>query len=84
MRKWKTRCKKGTRPKEELAIEVADVDSVHVDYMNISEPTESQVGQDLAAQTAGADDENLGLVAKKLFDLAVGESVGGDTCSGCA
>ncbi len=37
--------------------------------MDVLEPGERKIGENLAAQTASADDKNFGLVAKKVLDL---------------
>ncbi len=55
---------------EELTIEIGDIDGVHVDDVDIIEAAKRKVGEDLAAETSGADDENLALSAKKVFDGA--------------
>lgn len=41
-------------PEEELPVQIGDVDRVHVDDMNVGEPKEGEVGEDLAAESAGA------------------------------
>lgn len=38
-------------PKEELPIEVTDVDGVHVNDMNVLEPGESKIGQNLTSES---------------------------------
>lgn len=56
-------------PEQELAIEIADVNCVHVDDMDVLEAEQREVRQDLASQTSSADDENLALLAQELLDL---------------
>jgi hypothetical protein len=56
-------------PEEELAVEIADINGVHVDDMNILEAGQSQVGKNLAAETTSANDEYLCLIPEKVFDL---------------
>ena len=43
--------------------------------MNVLEAGKRQIGQNLAAQTASADDQNLGLISQKVFYLDAGEDV---------
>lgn len=56
-------------PKQKLTIEITDVDGVHVDDMNILEASQREIGKNLAAETASTDDQDLGLISKKVFDL---------------
>ncbi len=56
-------------PEQELSVQVADVNSVHVYYMNILEAREREVGQYLASQTPGTDDEDLALLPQELLHL---------------
>lgn len=63
-------------PEEELAIEVGDVDSVHVNDMDVCKAQQGQVGQDLAAQPSSANDEDLAFRTQELlclwiFDISV-------------
>ena len=58
-------------PEEELAIEVAYVDSVHVYYMDVLETGQCEIGQNLATEAACADHKNLALVPQEVFDLDV-------------
>jgi len=46
------------RTEEELAVEVGDVDGVEVDDMDVGEADEREVLEQLAAETAGADDQD--------------------------
>jgi hypothetical protein len=43
---------------EELSVEVGDVDGVHVDDVYVAKACEGEVFEELAAETAGADDED--------------------------
>ncbi len=56
-------------PEEELAVQVADIDRVHVYYMDVLEAGQSKIGQDLASKPAGTDHENLALVPQEVFHL---------------
>lgn len=40
--------------------------------MNVLEAGKRQIGQDLAAQTASADNQNLGVISQKVFYLDAG------------
>ena len=44
---------------EELPVQVGQVDRVHVDHVDVPEAHHGEVLEKLAAQTAGADDEDL-------------------------
>lgn len=57
---------------EELAVEVGNVDGVHIDDMDVVKAGEGEVGEDLAAETASADDEDAALGAQKVFDGCAG------------
>ena len=52
-----------------MTVEIADIDRVHVDNMNILESSQGKVGEDLAAKTSRAYDKHLTLVAKEVFNL---------------
>jgi hypothetical protein len=54
-------------PEEKLAVQVAGVDGVHVDEVDVAEARERQIGEQLAAEAAGADDEYLCRVAQHLL-----------------
>jgi hypothetical protein len=56
-------------PEQKLAIQIADIDCVHVYNVDILEPCQSKVSQDLATQATSADDEDFGIVAEKVFNL---------------
>lgn len=56
-------------PKQELSIKITDINRIHVDDMNILESGEREVRQDFAPQAAGANDEDLALVAQKVLHL---------------
>jgi hypothetical protein len=43
-------------PEEELAIEVGDVNGVHVDNVDVAKAGEGKVLQEFASQATGADD----------------------------
>lgn len=53
-------------PEQELPIQIADIDGVHIDYMNVAKTRQGQILEDLATQTAGAYDEDLAAVEKVL------------------
>ena len=54
-------------PEEKLAVQVAGVDGVHVDEVDVAEARERQIGEQLATEAAGADDEHLCRVAQHLL-----------------
>lgn len=56
-------------PEEKLSVQVTDVDRVHVDDMNVFEPGEGEIRENLAAQPSGPDDKNLAAISQKIFDL---------------
>lgn len=56
-------------PEEELAVQVANIDCVHVYHMDVLEAGQCEIGQDLAAEPTGTDHENLALVPQKVFHL---------------
>ena len=56
-------------PEEELSVQITNVDRVHVDDMNVLEPRQGEVGEDLTSQTTCADNKDFALVPKKVFDL---------------
>lgn len=56
-------------PEKKLTIQVTDVDSIHVNYMDVREPQQREVGQDFTPQATCANDEDLGLRPQKVFDL---------------
>jgi hypothetical protein len=56
-------CGVGRLPEQELAVQVTDINSIHVDYMNIFESSKCQIGQDLTSETTSADDQDLGLIS---------------------
>ena len=56
-----------------MPVEIADVDCIHINYVNVLEAGKRQIGQDLAAQTASADNQNLGVISQKVFYLDIGE-----------
>jgi hypothetical protein len=56
-----------------LPVEITDVDCIHINYVNVLEAGKRQIGQDLAAQTASADNQNLGVISQKVFYLDAGE-----------
>ena len=58
-------------PEEELAVEITDVNSIHVYDMNILETRQRQVRQDLAAQASSTDHKYLACLSQKLLDLLV-------------
>lgn len=54
------------RPEEKLPIEVADIDSIHINDMNVLEAHERQVRKDLASQTSSTDHQYLRLAQGRL------------------
>lgn len=56
-------------PKQKLAIQIADVDRVHINDMDVLEARQREVREDLASKAACADDEDLRLVAQEVLDL---------------
>lgn len=66
------------KPEEKLSIEVTDVNSIHVDYMDVFESGQGKVGEDLTAKTAGANYKDLGLIAQEVFDLEKDHALGLD------
>ena len=56
-------------PEQELSVQIADVYGVHVDNMDILEPRQSKVREDLTSQTSGTNDQDLALAPKECFDL---------------
>ena len=57
------------RPEEELAIEIGDLDGVHVDDFNLSEAHERQVLEQFAAEASRAHHKDLGVLLEILFQL---------------
>ena len=57
------------KPKEKLPVQIANVDSVHVDYMDVLEPGQGQVGQDLTTKTTRTNDKNFGLISQEILHL---------------
>ena len=47
--------------KKELTIEVAEVDGVQINYMDLAEAGENKVLQELATNSSGTDHQNAGL-----------------------
>jgi hypothetical protein len=43
---------------EELSVEVGDIDGVHINDVYVTKAAEGEVFEKLAAETAGADDED--------------------------
>lgn len=62
-------------PEQELPIQIANVDRIHINDMNIFKSRESQIGKNLASQTTSPDAQNLALASQKTFDLMVSISV---------
>eukprot|EP00962_Isochrysis_galbana_P059433 scaffold33026_cov129-Isochrysis_galbana.AAC.3 len=57
-------------PEQELAVEVGDIDGVHIDDIEVTKPRESEVLQQFASEPPGADDEHTRML------LHEGEDVG--------
>ena len=51
-------------PEQELAVQVGHVDGVHVDYINVAEPRQRQVLEQLAAEAARADAQHSAVVLR--------------------
>lgn len=66
-RTWSRRKKR--IPEQELAIQVTDVDGVHVDDMDILEARKSKVGQNLAPESTSADNEDLDSLPQPFLSL---------------
>ena len=49
-------------PEEKLAIEIAEIDGVKVDNVNLTETSEDNILQQLATDAAGTDHQNARLV----------------------
>ena len=47
--------------KKELTIEVAEVDGVQINYVDLAEAGENKVLQELATNSSGTDHQNAGL-----------------------
>jgi hypothetical protein len=43
-------------PEQELSVQVTDVDGVHVNNVDVLEPSKSEIGQDLTSETTSAND----------------------------
>ena len=50
-------------PEQELSIEIADIDRVHVNNMDILEPRKREIGENLTAETTGPNNQDFALVA---------------------
>jgi len=61
----------GTRgaPEQELSVQIADVNGVHIDNVDVFEPRQSEVREDFASQTSGPYHQGLALIPKERFDL---------------
>ena len=64
-------CNRGDIPEEELAVEITDVNGIHVYDVNILETRQRQVCQDLAAQATSADHKNLAFISQKILYLLI-------------
>ena len=51
-------------PEQELAVQVGDVDGVHVDHVDAAAPGQRQVLEQLAAQAAGTDAQHPAVVLR--------------------
>ena len=56
-------------PEEKLSVQVTDVYSVHVDHMDVLEPGECKVREDLAPKTASTNDQDLTVIPQEVLDL---------------
>lgn len=56
-------------PEEELSVEVADIDRVHVNDVNVLEASQSEVGENLTTKATSADDKDLRLVTQEVLHL---------------
>lgn len=66
------------KPEEELAIEIGDLNGVHVDDFNVSEAHEREVLEQFAAEASRAHHKDLGVLLEILFQLRAGVEVGSD------
>ena len=57
------KCGEEQLPEQKLSVQVTDINSIHVDYMNIFKSRQRQIGQDLTSETTSADDQDLGLIS---------------------
>lgn len=60
-------------PEQELTVQIADVDGVHVDNMDILESGKSQIGQNLAPQSTSANDKDFDPLTKPFLGLEMRE-----------
>lgn len=56
-------------PKEELAVEVGDVDSVHVNYVDVAETRKGEVLEQFATQATSAHAQNSAVTLEELANL---------------
>ena len=59
--------------KEELAVEIGDVNGVHVNDINVAKARQSQVLQNLTTEATCTDTENFAVVMNELTDLFIVE-----------
>lgn len=52
-------------PKEKLTVKVAYINSVHVNDVNVLESREREIGKNLAAKSAGTNDEDLTFISEE-------------------
>lgn len=56
-------------PEKKLSVKVANIDSVHVDNMDVLETGQREVRKNFASKAASTYDEDLALVSQEVFDL---------------
>lgn len=56
-------------PEEELAIQVANVDGIHVDDMNVLEARQREIREYLTTQAACTNDQDLALISEEILNL---------------
>ena len=56
-------------PEEELAVEIREINGVHVNHHNIPEAREGEILEELTAKTSSPNDQDLALLQQELLDL---------------
>jgi hypothetical protein len=56
-------------PKKKLPIQIADVDGVHINDVNILKPRKCEVRENFAPQPSSTNDQYLTFFSKELLDL---------------
>lgn len=68
LKQWGSR-RRRRRPEEELAVEIWDLDRVHVYHIDVSKSREREVLEQFAAEPARADHKDLGELLEIVFQL---------------